>query len=134
MVSTLAPILGRFILIPVALSGVCLSMLFSVPMASAMEGEHVSAGAAVSVGHTMVIVENQDHETQPECCVSVRMEHDTRATASDSVKTLVGSFAADLLHETFPWRIVYWESARAPLGYQSSHQPFSLIGTTIKRE
>ena len=32
-----ASLMGRLLIIPVALSGVCLSMLFGVPMAGAME-------------------------------------------------------------------------------------------------
>lgn len=134
MITTLAPILGRFLLIPVALSGVCLSMLFGVPMAGAMEPTQHVMSVDASGNHSMAVVGEHGDDTQPGCCATVRMEHDTEATTPDHGKASVNFLVADLPREVFPWQIVYLKSAGTPLSYSPPHQQFSLIGTTIKRE
>ncbi|MBI4592410.1 hypothetical protein HY733_03120 [Candidatus Uhrbacteria bacterium] len=134
MLSAFAPIIGRFLLIPVALSGVCLSMLFGVPMAGAMEPTQQVMSIDDLDNHSMTVVEDQGDKTQPGCCTTVRMEHDTEATAPDHGKTSVNFLVADLPREIFSWQIVYLKSAQTTRSYSPPHQPFSLIGTIIKRE
>ena len=134
MITTFAPILGRLLIIPVALSGVCLSILFGVPMVGAMEPTQQVVSIDASDSHSMTVVGEQGDDTQPGCCATVRMEHDTEATTPDHGKTSVELLAADLPREVFSWQVVYLKSGGFPLTYQPSHQQFSLIGTTIKRE
>lgn len=134
MISAFAPILGRLLIIPVALSGVCLSMLFGVPMAGAMEPTWQVMSVGASGHHSMTVIEDQGDDTQPGCGATVRMEHDTQATPPDHGKASVNFLVADLPRELFSWRIVYLKSAGTPLSYRPPHQQFSLTGTTIKRE
>ena len=134
MISAFAPIIGRFLLIPVALSGVCVRMLFGVPLAGAMEPTQQVMSIDASGNHSMTVVGEQGDDAQPGCCATVRMEHDTEATPPDHGKASVDLLAADLPRELFPWQIVYLKSGGFPLTYQPPHQQFSLTGITIKRE
>ena len=129
-----ASLMGRLLIIPVALSGVCLSMLFGVPMAGAMEIDQPVMSASVSVEHGMATVENQDQGSQPACCATVRMEHDTEATTPSQGKTLVVSFVADMPRETATWKFEDVGLAWTPPSSFSLHQPFSLTGIIFKRE
>ncbi|MBI4598911.1 hypothetical protein HY734_01795 [Candidatus Uhrbacteria bacterium] len=96
MESRLTSFIGRFLIIPIALSGVCLSMLFGIPMAGAMKMDQLSINTAIPYDHEMVVRESQDHGTQAGCCTGVRMEHDTEATTPDHPNAFVGFFVADL--------------------------------------
>ncbi|MBI4435077.1 hypothetical protein HY630_00230 [Candidatus Uhrbacteria bacterium] len=133
MISTLAPILGRFILFPVALSGVCLSMLFGVPMARAMEPATKDLNVDPSGSHSMAIVEILGDTDQPGCCATVRMQHDADATVPDQDASFV-SCTTDLPNKISTRYIGYTEEETSPPDYHPPHRPFSLTGTTIKRE
>lgn len=125
---------GRLLIIPVALSGVCLSMLFGVPMASAMTADQPAMGMSESSDHEMVIVENQDQGSQPACCATVRMEHDTEAATPSPEKTPTVSLIADVPKETAVWKFEGIALVWAPPNSFLLHQPFSLTGIIFKRE
>ena len=129
-----AALIGRLLIIPIMLSGVCLSMLFGVPVAEAMGTDQPMMSANVSGGHRMDIVENQGQESQPVCCVTVRMEHDPEATTPSQEKPHAVSSPADIPHETVPQKFPALESTWIPPGPPSLHQQFSLIGIIFKRE
>ena len=126
--------MGRLLIIPIALSGVCLSMLFGVPMAGAMEMDQTTMRADVSSQHQMVVVGNQDHGTQPGCCTATRMEHDTKAATFDQGKTHPTSCVADVPRDPTVQQFDDITSAWVPLQSLSLHQPFSLTGIIFKRE
>lgn len=127
-------LMGRLLIIPVALSGVCLSMLFGVPMAGAMETSEPMMSANVSTEHRMAVVENQDQGTQLGCCATVRMEHDIEATTPDQGKASVVSFVAYMPRAVVTWRPDYVETTLIPQNHISLHQQFSLTGIIFKRE
>ena len=126
--------LGRLLIIPVALSGACLSLLFGVPVAQAMETENTVVSSEMLGEHGVTVADDQREESQPGSCAPVRMEHDTQATAPGHAETSVGFLVADLPHGADAWQIVFSEPARTPLDSLSPHPPFSLIGIMIKRE
>lgn len=126
--------MGRLLIIPVALSGVCLSMLFGVPMVGAVEMGQPIMSVDVSGEHRMVVVENQDQGSQPACCATVRMEHDTAATTPDQGKTPATSFVEDMPKETVAWKFEGVASVWTPSNSLSTHQPFSFTGIIFKRE
>lgn len=127
-------LMGRLLIIPVALSGVCLGMLFGVPMAGAMEMDQATIQADVSSQHQMVVVGNQDHGTQPGCCTGARMEHDTKAAPSDQGKVHPTSCVADVPHDSVVQQFDDVKSGWVPPRSFSPHQPFSLTGIIFKRE
>lgn len=129
-----ASLMGRLLIIPAALSGMCLSMLFGVPMADAVEIDRLVTGVNVSVGQRMTVVENQDQASQLACCATVRMEYDTEATTSDPGKLSPASFAADMPREAVIWKPDYVKSTWIPPNLFTLHQQFSLIGIIFKRE
>ena len=124
---------GRLLIIPVALSGICLSMLFGVPMTQAMDSKMFSIRVDVPIEHEMGAIQYQDSETQPGCCATVRMQHDTDATVPDQDAFFV-SFTTDLPNEIPTRHIGYAEEKTSSSDYHPPHRPFSLTGTTIKRE
>lgn len=129
-----ASLMGRLLIIPVALSGVCLSMLFGVPMAGAMEMDQATMQADVTNQHEMVAAGNLDHGTQPGCCTAARMEHDTKAAASDQGKVHSGSCVADVPRDPVAHQFDDVKSGWVPPRSLSLHQPFSLTGIIFKRE
>lgn len=129
-----ASLLGRLLIIPVALSGVCLSMLFGVPMARAMEMDQTTIRADVFSQHQMVVVGNEDHGTQPGCCTATRMEHETKAATADQGKVHPTSYVADVPHDPAVQQFDDVEPAWVPPRSLSLHQPFSLTGIIFKRE
>ncbi len=129
-----ASLMGRLLIIPVALSGVCLSMLFGVPMAGAMEPQEQMVSIEDLGGHSMVVGETSADAQQPGCCATVRMEHDTVATASNTGKTPNVFVVADLPREMFSQAVVHEPLVVKSLSHQPPHPQFSLTGTTIKRE
>jgi hypothetical protein len=126
--------MGRLLIIPVALSGVCLSMLFGVPMAGAMTIDQTVMSMDIPDDHGMNVVENQDQGSQPACYAVVRMEHETEATTPDQGKTSVVSFVADIPREAAVWKLEGTASVWIPPNPLSPHQPFSLTGIIFKRE
>lgn len=129
-----ASLMGRLLIIPVALSGVCLSMLFGVPMAGAMEMDQTAMQADVSSQHEMVAAGNQDHGTQPGCCTGARMEHDTKAATSDQGKVYPASCVADVPRDPVAQQFDDVKSGWVPPRSLSLHQPFSLTGIIFKCE
>lgn len=129
-----ASLMGRLLIIPAALSGVCLSMLFGVPMAGAMEIDKPVMSADISDDHGMIVVENQDQGSQSACCAIVRMEHDIEATTPDRGKTPVTYFVADMPRESVTWKLDHVESTQISPSPFTLHQQFSLIGIIFKRE
>ncbi len=127
-------LIGRLLFIPVALSGVCLSLLFGVPMAGAMEPQEHMVTIEDSDGHSMHMTETSADTQQPECCATVRMEHDTNATTPGNSKTPNMFVVVDLSREICSWVIVHVPLGIKSLSHQPPHPQFSLIGTTIKRE
>lgn len=126
--------MGRLLVIPVAFSGMCLSMLFSIPMAGAMIIDQTVMSMGTSDDHGMIVIENQEQGSQPVCCTTVRMEHDTEATAPDQGKTPVTSFVVDTPKETSVGKFEGAASVWTPPDTLSPHQPFSLTGIIFKRE
>lgn len=127
-------LMGRLLIIPLALSGVCLGMLFGVPMAGAMTTDQAMMAANDSSDHAMVVVQNQDQGSQPACCATVRMEHDIKATTQSSEKTPTVSIIADVPKEIAVRKFEDAASAWAPPNSFLLHQPFSLTGIIFKRE
>lgn len=135
MGSVITSFLGRLLLIPIALSGVCLSMVVGVPMVGAMELVE-QVGNSNAFHHDMGIVGTQDHDDQSGCCKTVRMEHDVDAITPDNAKLLV-----TFLTMNMSWAIpsFYWHE-EAPSFLKTSLDPPSfraqsfLTGTVIKRE
>jgi len=135
MGSIIPSFLGRLLLIPIALSGVCLSMVVGVPMAGAMEPVE-QVGNSNAFHHDMGIVGTQDHDDQSGCCKTVRMEHDTEAITPDSVKLLVTFLAIEMLWvapSSFSYQEIlpFLKNSLDPPSFRP--QSF-LTGTVIKRE
>lgn len=127
-------LIGRLLIIPIALSGVCLSMLFGVPMTGAMTTDQTVMTMGVPDDHGMSVVENQDQESQPACCIAVQMEHETKATTLNQRKLPVVSFVADMPKEATIRKFEGAVSVWAPQNPLSPNQPFSLTGIIFKRE
>lgn len=127
-------LMGRVLIIPVALSGVCLSMLSGIPIVYAMEMDQTMMRAGVSSQHEMAVFKNQDHGTQSGCCTTARMLHDTKVATSEQGKAYAVSCIADVPHDLITQQFDDLESTRIPRSHLSLHQQFSLTGTIFKRE
>lgn len=127
-------LIGRLLIIPVALSGMCLSMLFGVPMAGAMTMDQTVMSMEISDDHEMIVIEGQEQGSQPACCATVRMEHVTQATTPSPEKSPAISFVANMSRETVTWRSDFVNSTWIPPSPFPLHQQFSLTGIIFKRE
>ncbi len=129
-----ASLLGRILVVPVALSGVCLSMLFGISMVGAMERDQPMMSNDVSGEQGMSVVEYQDHGSPSSCCETVRMEHDTEATTPDQGKTPMVYVVGDIPKKTETCHFEGSAPVKPPLSFFFPHQPVCLIGTIFKRE
>lgn len=129
-----ASIMGRLLIIPVALSGMCLSMIFGAPMAEAATTNQPTIHASLSNEHGMILVQSQEQEPHAACCATVQMEHNSETTTPTLKQTPVLFFATDIPPETRAREPNNTEPTGIPPSSLSLHQPFSLIGIIGKRE
>lgn len=76
--------LGRILLVPVALSGICFGLLLGIPMTRAA-GVPLTHVMDAHAGHIYAASVEADSPTATDagCCAEVRMEHGTDATVPD---------------------------------------------------
>src|SRR3989339_252367 len=129
MKSTFKTFIGPYLVIPVALSGVCLSLLVGIPMVHAAKIDQQILPTHKMSEQTMSMTKTQDHEKQPGCCSSVQMEHDTAAMTSKQEETVINLFLVDFPCTTHPCERVQKKSLKTPSDHPPSFQPFSLTGT-----
>lgn len=132
--TTRASLIGRLLLIPLALGSVCLSALFGTPMAQAMESAPQTMHAAAPADHATSFLKMEVRAERVDCCVALRAEHDTAATAPTQEKSTATSLVADLPHTAFPPRTVCLNSTALSPNDPSSRPQSFLTGTIIKRE
>ncbi|MBI4256836.1 hypothetical protein HY626_02150 [Candidatus Uhrbacteria bacterium] len=133
MESVFVPLFGRLLIMSLALSGICLNMLFGAAVAQAMDSEMSLMYVDDFIAHEMVVMHSPTDEPQPKCCTSIRMQHNTDATVPNQNAPFV-SFTTDLPIAMSTRPIQYTKQETASSDHHPPHRPFSLTGTTIKRE
>lgn len=136
MVSLLATTLGRLLIVPVALSGVCLTMLLGTPMAHAMSptDSHGAASIHIMAGdHVSVMVVDADQAQGANCCLSAKQQHEAGVTASHEPTKINFALKVDSATEASRFPVEILRSIGPPPG-PLDFSTITLTGTTIKRE